>query len=87
MTELLLGGGVVVEVVDPFPLTVTEATPPVASDVEVIAVPGPPGAAGAVGDALTPTEMAQITDATTGEVLIDLEPPVDLVLLFENALI
>lgn len=41
----VLGDEIVVEVVDPFPVTVVEA-PPAVPDVEVLAVPGPPGAAG-----------------------------------------
>ena len=61
-----------------------------ASDgARVIVVPslgrqGPPGEDGAD---LTPEERQAIVDDAEAEVLEELEPPVDLVVLFENSLL
>lgn len=48
--------------------------------------PGTPGPPGPPGE-LTPQEKAALADDAATEVLADLEPPVDLVVLFENSLI
>lgn len=86
MSDLIFGGGTVVEVVDPFPVEVV-AAPPVVTEVVVVPVAGPPGAPGESAGALTPADIETISDNAAADVLIDLEPPVDLTLLFENALI
>lgn len=51
MPEIILGGGTVVEVRDPFPVVVV-AAPPVGTEVIVVPVAGPPGPPGAAGGAV-----------------------------------
>ena len=61
-----------------------------ASDgARVIVVPslGRRGPAGEDGADLTPEERQAIVDDAEAEVLEELEPPVDLVVLFENSLL
>lgn len=57
------------------------AAPPSPTQALYMPVPGPAGTA-----ELTPEQLAQIAEDTGEQVLEDLEPPVSLVLLFENGL-
>lgn len=79
MSSLILGGGTVVEVVDPFPVVVV-AAPPVATEVVVVPVAGPPGPAGAAGGAVY--VHTQITPAASWSITHNLgrHPGVILVL-------
>ncbi|WP_280454765.1 hypothetical protein [Nocardia brasiliensis] len=61
---------------------------PDGAQVLLVATPGPPGPPGIPGEGgdLSPEERAALIDDASAQTLEDLEPPVSLVLLFENAL-
>ena len=63
-------------------ISTTVAVPGAAAGAVAVPVPGPAGQDGQ----LDPEDMEQITEDATTAVLEDLEPPVSLVLLFENAM-
>lgn len=52
----------------------------------VIPVPGLRGQDGEDGDELTPEDMEELINDVTDAIEDDLEPPVNLVLLFENGM-
>lgn len=62
-------------------------TPPDGARVVLVpsGQPGQPGPPGPPGE-LTPEEKAALADDAAEEVLADLEPPVNLVIVFENSL-
>lgn len=64
---------------DPINVTVEDGE---TFEVTVSNAPGPPGADGAVDQA----DLDFVVDVVTDEILGDLEPPIDLTILFENAL-
>lgn len=81
MTEpLLLPSGATVRVRIPGPPTIIAAAP-TPTTAAYMPVPGPAGSA-----ELSPEQLAQLSEDTGDQVLEDLEPPVTLTLLFENAL-
>lgn len=55
---------------------------PTAVAVPVPGIPGPPGQ----GGVLTPEQVDELSEEVGVEIIADLEPPVNLVLLFENGL-
>ena len=65
------------------PISATVAVPGATAGAVAVPVPGPAGQDGQ----LDPADMEQITEDATEAVLVDLEPPVNLVLLFNNALV
>lgn len=75
-----LPSGASVRVRIPGPPTIIAAAPAPPS-VAYMPVPGPAGEA-----ELSPEQIAQLAEDTGEQVLEDLEPPVTLTLLFENAL-
>lgn len=68
-------------------VAVVAAPDPGGAHVIVVPSPGPPGPPGEDGADLTPEERQAIVDDAEAEVLEELEPPVDLVVLFENSLL
>lgn len=77
MTEL--PSGAVVQIKNPSPPAITLPIPH-APSVVVMPVPGIPGS-------LDAEQLEQLTEDITEDVEENLEPPVDLVTLFENGLI
>lgn len=75
-----LPSGATLRVQIPGPPTILAAAP-ASPGVIMLPVPGPAGSA-----ELSPEQLAQLADDTGDQVLEDLEPPVDLVILFENGL-
>lgn len=86
MTEIDIPTGARVRVKVPAIPSVSVPVPPPAG-VTVLPVPGPRGADGVDGSDLTPEEIAALTEDVTESVNEALEPPVDLVVWFENQLL
>jgi hypothetical protein len=68
-------------------ISVSLTAGPEITALPVPGLPGPPGPAGADGAELTPEQRDALIDDAAAEAVELLAPTVDLVVLFENALI